>query len=123
MLRTSIHACGTATTTLRKAKAEPVDQHTRSSAFGIISRKKSSPVTPRWIEPCARWLAISEAEVRNFDSEKLRNGPAIVAAAARLYESHARPLKKAFAFSCSRPFDGTPITSALIWRPRSLPAR
>ena len=62
MLRTSIQACGTATTTLAKPKPSPSIITTRLSMSAIVSRSRSSPVTPRWIAPCASAPAISEAE-------------------------------------------------------------
>ena len=62
MLRTSIQACGTATTTLAEPKPSPSIITTRRAKSGIISRSRSSPVTPRCTVPCASWPAISDAE-------------------------------------------------------------
>ena len=41
MLRTSIHACGTATTTLAKPKPSPSSSTTLSSARGIVSHTRA----------------------------------------------------------------------------------
>src|SRR2546421_299055 len=52
MLRTSIQACGTATTTLAKPKPSPSITTTRLAMSAIVSRNRSSPVMPRWTVPC-----------------------------------------------------------------------
>ena len=62
MVRTSIQACGTATTTLASPKPSLSISTTRVSASGIISRTRSSPVTPRCTAPCASCVVISEAD-------------------------------------------------------------
>ena len=62
MVRTSIQACGTATTTLALPKPSGVSSSTAPSQSGIVSRIRSSPVTPRWTAPAASCATISEAE-------------------------------------------------------------
>ena len=85
MLRTSIQACGTATTTLAKPKPSPSISTTRRSASGIISRSRSSPVTPRWIDPCASALGdLGGRQIGDLHVRQIRDRAAIVANAARL---------------------------------------
>ncbi len=62
MVRTSIQACGTATTTVAKPKPSPSISTTLLSASGICSRTRSSPVTPRCTAPAASCAVISEAD-------------------------------------------------------------
>src|SRR5437660_332228 len=62
MLRTSIQACGTATTTLAWPKPSASISTTWRSASGIISRTRSSPVRPRCTAPCASMPTIPAAE-------------------------------------------------------------
>lgn len=62
MSRTSIQACGTATTTVALPKPSGVSSSTWPRTSGRVSRIRSSPVTPRWAAPEASCAAISEAE-------------------------------------------------------------
>ena len=62
MARTSIQACGTATTTVACPKPSGVSSSTWPRASGSDSRIRSSPVMPRWAAPLASCAAISEAE-------------------------------------------------------------
>ena len=90
MPRTSIQACGTATTTLAKPKPSASIITTRLSMSAIVSRSKSSPVTPRWIVPCASAPAISRGrEISDLDAGQARDRAAIVARAARLDQRQA----------------------------------
>ena len=90
MVRTSIQACGTATTTLAWPKPSGVSRLTRSSARAMVSRTRSSPVTPRWAAPAASWPAISEAERKSdLDVGHAGERAAIVAGAALLHEAQA----------------------------------
>ena len=90
MLRTSIQACGTATTTLAKPKPSPSISTTRCSASGIISRTRSSPVTPRWTAPCASCVGdFGGREIRDLDAGQAGDRAAIVAGAARLDQLQA----------------------------------
>ncbi len=61
MLRTSIQARGTATTTSALPKPSGARNVTRRSASGTASRSKSSPATPRWACPSAKAPTISAA--------------------------------------------------------------
>ena len=90
MLRTSIQACGTATTTLAWPKPSGVSISTASSASAICSRTRSSPVMPRCAVPLASWLTISEAD-RKATSTSGHAGEraAIIAGAAGLGEDEA----------------------------------
>ena len=54
MVRTSIQACGTATTTLAKPKPSPSISTTLAVGVGIISRTRSSPVTPKMHGACGQ---------------------------------------------------------------------
>ena len=62
MVRTSIQACGTATTTFASPKPSLSISTTRFSASGMVSRIWSSPVTPKCTPPCASCAVMSEAE-------------------------------------------------------------
>ena len=124
MLRTSIQACGTATTTLAKPKPSPVISTTRSSDCGIISRSRSSPVTPRCAAP---WFELrgdfGGGEIGDLDAVEAGDGAAIIARAARLDEFEPGAREKASAFCCSRPFDGTArMSGALMMRLRHVNA-
>ena len=60
---------------------------TLSSASGIISRTRSSPVTPRCTAPAASWLRDFRCrKVGDFDAVETGDRAAIVARAARLDE-------------------------------------
>ncbi len=64
MVRTSIHACGTATMTLAWPKPSGARSSHFESASGMLSRTRSSPVTPRCAVPAARCVTISDVETK-----------------------------------------------------------
>src|SRR5260370_1412826 len=59
MVRTSIQACGTATTTLALPKPRLSIKSTRLSASAMLSRTRHSPVTPRCTAPRRNCEAIA----------------------------------------------------------------
>ncbi len=85
MVRTSIHACGTATTTLALPKPRLSISMTRLSALWMLSRIRSSPVMPR-CTAAARELSgdLAGREIGDLDIVETGNGAAIFAGAARL---------------------------------------
>jgi hypothetical protein len=62
MVRTSIQACGTATTTFASPKPSLSISTTRVSASVNASRIWSSPVTPKCTAPRPNWVVMSEAD-------------------------------------------------------------
>ncbi len=61
----------------------------RASASGIISRTRSSPVTPRCAAPCASCDDFTRGQIGNLDAVHALDGAAIVAHAARLDQAQA----------------------------------
>ena len=90
MLRTSIQACGTATTTLAWPKPSGVSSSTAASASGICSRTRSSPVMPRWAVPLAELAHdLGGREKGDLHVGHALERAAIIARPARLGEDEA----------------------------------
>ena len=98
---------------------------TLPSASGIISRTRSSPVTPKMHRALRQQMRdLGRRQIGDLDAGQIGDRAAIVARAARLDQLEPGAREEASAFSCSRPLAGTAMTKgALMARSRSAASR
>ena len=107
-MRTSIQACGTATTTLAWPKPSGVSSSTASSASGDLLADQVLAGDAE-MRGAGGELAddLGGRQEQHLDVRHARERAAIVARAARCEKTRPARAKNAAAFSCRRPFEGT----------------